>query len=340
MISLVSTVLNDRAGLMLFFEHIEAQTLKPDEIVIVDGGSTDGTWELLQRYAEQGVLKLQCLQEIGCNVAQGRNLAISHSSGDVIASTDIGCTWDPEWLEELIAPFYDEPSTDYVIGSWKVLFESLNSAWAKTEYVLRNAYIFEANPNANATSRSIAYRKKVWSAVGGYPEDLTLAGDDNVFDLLLKKHCFRATAAPIIRCYWHRFSQLQQYLREEKRNFYGAGEALVYRKHFVLVGGRILMETISIFGLIIAIFNLISLDIGLILVTVFFISFTQRMLQLRLKARQLSSMGISFALGRLLLFDYLAKLYGLWGYVTGFWHGTLYCGNCRMRLHHSPSEVK
>ncbi|MCL6547733.1 MAG: glycosyltransferase family 2 protein [Alicyclobacillus sp.] len=46
------TVLNEAGALPALLDSIEAQTLQPDEVIIVDGGSHDGTRELLETWAE------------------------------------------------------------------------------------------------------------------------------------------------------------------------------------------------------------------------------------------------------------------------------------------------
>ncbi len=53
MISLVTTVYNDREGVKAFFESMSAQSLLPDEIVMTDAGSSDGTWELILKKSAQ-----------------------------------------------------------------------------------------------------------------------------------------------------------------------------------------------------------------------------------------------------------------------------------------------
>ncbi|NEQ58139.1 MAG: glycosyltransferase [Moorea sp. SIO4A1] len=321
----------------MFFQQMEKQTRYPKEIVIVDGGSSDGSWELMQTYAEQGTIPLRCYQDVGCNVARGRNLAIQYAKHDLIISTDIGCEWDPEWLQELVAPLEADSSVDYVVGSWSVKPDSVHTPWAKTELVLRG-HVFIATPEANATSRSVAYRKQAWENVGGYPEDLTLAADDTVFDYLIKKHCIKSAAAPIVRCYWHRFERLQQYLKEEKRNFFGDGEAMTRNNYFVLVGGRLLLEVLGVASV-----SLLLLDTPLSYLTLVgllfsLISISHRILKFSPKAQQLAQLGVSFALFHLIAFHYLAKLWALWGYVKGYLHGAKHCQDCRRRLH-KPLEA-
>lgn len=336
MITVVSTVLNDKSGTQIFLEQMEAQTRHPEEIVIVDGGSKDGTRELLEHYAQAGKLKLYLYVEPGCNVARGRNLAIENAHFDLIASTDIGCEWDAEWLEELVAPLEADRAIDYVVGSWAVKSSSLQTPWAKTEFVLKGGYVFVATPRSDATSRSIAYRKSAWDQVGRYPEDLTLAADDSTFNLLLKKHQFQAAAAPAIRCYWHRFETLRQFLKESRRNFYGDGEAFIARKHFVLVGGRLALELLGLLSGVLC-FGLFSGTVGYYLggfgLLIPGLSVAQRALRFQAKARQLKQMQVNVPLLRVLTLDYLTKIWGLWGYILGFIHGTKACRECRQRLH-------
>ena len=48
-VSLIATVLNGAEHIEEFLGSLEAQTRAPDEVVIVDGGSTDGTLQLVRR---------------------------------------------------------------------------------------------------------------------------------------------------------------------------------------------------------------------------------------------------------------------------------------------------
>ncbi len=66
--SLIVTVRNEAASLDELLESVAAQTQPPDEIVIVDGGSTDRTWTTLQGWTER--LPLRTLREPGANIAR------------------------------------------------------------------------------------------------------------------------------------------------------------------------------------------------------------------------------------------------------------------------------
>ena len=96
------TVKNERAHLQAWFQSIQKQTVQPDEIVIVDGGSTDGTLELLEEHTKQ-MTGLRVYKKAG-NISTGRNEAIRQAKGEILVVTDAGCTHDPSWIEKLIAP--------------------------------------------------------------------------------------------------------------------------------------------------------------------------------------------------------------------------------------------
>src|SRR5437762_986928 len=99
-VSLISTVKDvGPEHVREFLDSLRAQTRHPDETIIVDGGSTDGTLEALQEATDVTVIS-----EPGANISRGRNVAIAAAAHDVIAATDADCTLAPDWLERLLAP--------------------------------------------------------------------------------------------------------------------------------------------------------------------------------------------------------------------------------------------
>src|SRR5207249_3569189 len=85
-VTLVSTVRDAAREIGEFLDSVAAQTRPPDEVVIADGGSTDGTAEILR--AAGGIV---LIEEPGANISQGRNLAVGAATHDVIAVSDADC---------------------------------------------------------------------------------------------------------------------------------------------------------------------------------------------------------------------------------------------------------
>lgn len=218
------TVKNEYGHLPAWFDSLRRQHLQPDEIVIVDGYSTDGTWDLLQSYAKN---QPHCtvVQHAG-NISVGRNVAITLAGGDVIVSTDAGCTHDPFWLAKITAPFRD-PSVSFVATAY--------APWTEQSDTFMTCLIAAATTPAAEefvrdwppSSRSVAFRKSVWQDVGGYPEWLPIC-EDVVFDRAVGARGIPTTyiREPLVR--WRPRTTLRAYLRQVFFYTRGDGHAQLF----------------------------------------------------------------------------------------------------------------
>lgn len=171
-VTVIITVLNELDSLPLLVKSLKSQSRPPDEVVIVDGGSTDGTWNLLRQISRTWpISKVYSLPK--SNRSQGRNFAISKAHSSIIAITDAGCLPHLDWLENLVQPFYDSATqvvSGYYEGSFKNVFQK-----SLIPYVLvmpdRIPSIFFPS------TRSMALRKSVWQTLGGFNEALDPSED-------------------------------------------------------------------------------------------------------------------------------------------------------------------
>jgi glycosyltransferase involved in cell wall biosynthesis len=189
-VSVAATVLNESDDIDSLVESLLRQTLVPTEVIIVDGGSTDGTWERLEA-ARTKYPTLVPIRDESCSlqrspgpIARGRNVAIAAASSDIVACADAGCTYHPDWLANLTAPIFARDSQYSVGGSY---IDTANS----TVWDVASAPFFgvKLNPDAatkSCTARSMAFRKELWRRVGGFPENVFL-GEDTVFDSEVRK---------------------------------------------------------------------------------------------------------------------------------------------------------
>ncbi len=176
-VSLVATLRNEMAHLEEWWESILSQTRLPDEVVIVDGGSDDGTLEFLRAAEAPFPLVLESFP--GSNISAGRNRAVMLASHEVIAVTDGGCVLRPDWLEKLTGPLEEDPSLMLVAGAYLPRTEGFFQRLSACVTLPRLEEIDERRFLPSA--RSTAYRRGVWEAVGGYPEWLAY-GEDMYFN--------------------------------------------------------------------------------------------------------------------------------------------------------------
>lgn len=226
------TLLNEAETIQSTLDAIEAQTRTPDQIVIFDGGSTDGTWETLQAWTADHpsyVVK----SKPGANIANGRNMAISAAEGPIIAVTDGGCALDPNWLEELTKPFV-RLDVDISMGFYR---SDPQSRFERIFSCLNLPDAVEINPDKfMPSSRSVAFKKYVWERTGGYPEWLPI-GEDMYFNVQGVKGGFRRKFAPDAIVSWRLRPDLPSTLRQYYRYAEGDGQANMYpRRHALRFG--------------------------------------------------------------------------------------------------------
>ncbi|MBP7936784.1 MAG: glycosyltransferase [Phycisphaerae bacterium] len=225
LITLVTTCYNEAMSVRSWLDDLAHQTRQPDQIVVVDAGSNDGTVEVLSDWVTQSSNRLLEVRD-GCTVAQGRNRAIEVACGSVIASTDMGCRLNHDWFEQLVAPLDTSSELfDVVAGNYTVDPSTLRTVWDWADYYLHNKYETHLAPGFLPSSRSIAYRKSVWELLGGYPEDLRYAGDDTVFAKQIYASGLRIALAPEAMAFWRRPGCWGKYLKEAFNYGRGNGEA-------------------------------------------------------------------------------------------------------------------
>lgn len=224
MLSLIATVYNEGDNLRRLLDSLTRQTRPPDEVVIVDGGSTDNTVAILNDYKDR--LPLQIIVEPGANISRGRNLAAAHATGDILAITDAGVTLPDDWLANLTAPFNAPDAPDVVAGFFRAAPQTVFEA-AMGATVLPLADEIDADTFL-PSSRSVALRRDVFRAVDGYPEWLDYC-EDLIFDLQLRRdHTF--TFAPDACVAFRPRPDLNAFFKQYYLYARGDGKADLWRK--------------------------------------------------------------------------------------------------------------
>lgn len=81
-------------------KQLQKQTFQDFELVVVDSGSKDGTWEIIQKYDPD-----LCYQVSNYIPGKVLNEAISKSKGEIIVFNNSDCVpQDSKWLQNLIDP--------------------------------------------------------------------------------------------------------------------------------------------------------------------------------------------------------------------------------------------
>lgn len=184
-VSVVVTVLNEARDIERAVSSLLGQTPAAAEVIVVDGGSTDGTWEWLIE-AQTKHKALLAIRDETCSlkysagpVSRGRNVGIRAALSPAIACADAGCTYPAGWLRNLTEPIL-AGEAEYAVGG-SCLDPDDHTLWDVASAPFFSVKLSPLEATRSCTARSMAFTKELWRRVGGFPEDV-LVGEDTQFD--------------------------------------------------------------------------------------------------------------------------------------------------------------
>jgi glycosyltransferase len=115
----VLAVKNGLPHLRKTIEAVQRQTYRRFELIVQDGGSTDGSLEFLQSIRD--LPKLKVASEPDGGIGQAFNRGISRSSGDIVAFVSCDEFFDDDALEKAVGWFMRQPEAAAIYGSVRLI---------------------------------------------------------------------------------------------------------------------------------------------------------------------------------------------------------------------------
>ncbi len=239
-VSLICTLRNEEETVKNLLDSILKQNRKPDEVIFVDGGSTDNTVKILKGYQKR-IKNMKIFVKDGFNIAQGRNFAIKNAKYDFIATTDGGCILEKNWLKNLVET-QKSSQADVIAGLFKPHPTNL------FEFCAGNMLC----PNAEKlpddwppSSRSALFSKEAWKKTGGYPENLYTA-EDTLFNFNLKKLGSKYMIAKNAVVRWRMRSNFRKLFKQFY--LYGKGDGQIFLPFLSMKNYNSLKSLVVILG--------------------------------------------------------------------------------------------
>lgn len=109
-ISVVIPVFNGGRYLRDAVESVLAQTRPPEEIIVVDDGSTDGSGEIARAFAP----RVCCKRTENGGISAARNHGIAHTTGGWLAFLDADDLWQPDKLARQMTAAGKNPAMELI----------------------------------------------------------------------------------------------------------------------------------------------------------------------------------------------------------------------------------
>jgi glycosyltransferase involved in cell wall biosynthesis len=114
-LSVIVPVYNEAVHVALSLGRLRAVPVDK-EVICIDDGSTDGTWEILEGLHREGVVDVLVRQERNRGKGAAVRAGIARATGDVVVVQDADLEYDPFELPRLLEPILDGRA-DAVYGS-------------------------------------------------------------------------------------------------------------------------------------------------------------------------------------------------------------------------------
>lgn len=175
-LSVIIPALNEINNLPALIRALQAQTRPPDEIIVADAGSTDGSVAAAQA--------LGALVTPGGRPAAGRNAGARCATGDLLFFLDADVLPGAQFLQRAVEEF---ERGDYAVAT--TLMEPLEENLVDRSIIeFANLYIQVVQPfSPHAPGFCILVRRAVHEVIGGFNEEVVLA-EDHDYALRASKH--------------------------------------------------------------------------------------------------------------------------------------------------------
>lgn len=180
-LSVVIPVQNGERTIIACLNSLASQSLRPDEIIIVDNGSTDDTVARVKEWSlTHGALQMQLAFEGKQGPSAARNRGTRLAKGRFLVFLDADCVAPPDWLKMISkqigggrsavgGPYQGHPSLPaierYAAMSW-----SFGTSGEEIDY--SNPFISRFLLGGN-----MALPRRYWESTGGFNETLTVGED-------------------------------------------------------------------------------------------------------------------------------------------------------------------
>jgi glycosyltransferase involved in cell wall biosynthesis len=171
-VSVIMAAYNVEPYLTAAMQSVRRQTFRDFELIVIDDGSTDQSYELALKNAA-GDPRVRVLQKPNGGISSARNVGLRASSGELIAFLDSDDMWDPPFLQAQVDVLASHPEIDLVSGNaWFLRGTAMGRPARPSPDHRPLPNLLNIIQDENAVFIMTVFRRHVYETIGGFDENL------------------------------------------------------------------------------------------------------------------------------------------------------------------------
>ena len=185
-ISIIIPLYNKASTIQHTISSVLSQTIQNFELIIVDGNSIDGSFEIASQIND---LRIVLFKQHGKGISTARNQGVEKAKSDIIAFLDADDTWEPNFLETILQLTEKYPNagmygTAFAVCRNNNLLRTVSLDTDEDGALLSYFSDFTGAGHPIIITSAFSVRKSAFLAVGGYSETLRVGEDHDLFGKL------------------------------------------------------------------------------------------------------------------------------------------------------------
>lgn len=222
-VSVIIPVYNGAATLPAGLRALQRQTRPPDEVIVVDDGSTDDSADVACGFG------VRVISQRNAGPATARNRGAAVARGDILLFTDSDCVPAPDWVEHMVAAFAD-PNVAGAKGAYRTRQHELVARFVQAEYEDRYDRMRSLEAIDFIDTYSAGYRRDVFISSGGFDTSFPTASvEDQEFSFRLAEAGHRLVFVPDAQVFHTHDRTVGEYAR--RKFWIGYWKVRVMREH-------------------------------------------------------------------------------------------------------------
>lgn len=174
MISVVIPAYNAEAIIEKALNSVLEQSVRVDEILVINDGSTDGTAEKIEQIKKDFPIPIVSVDQTNSGPSKARNHGVKMAKGDYIAFLDSDDVWDKQKIEKQLEVFDWEPSCTLLgtLTDFSSVPEGDKITKVSFDQMLLSNRIFTS---------SVLVKKEALEMAGFFREDMRYSEDYNLW---------------------------------------------------------------------------------------------------------------------------------------------------------------